>query len=100
MDQMTEAEMEQLLGEIASVGRDGEAALKDLPDTIRSYGKYTDRELQQFVEAGAHADPAFVELELRMNANLRSLVKFSREMLKQQLRTNVLLAQIMEKLGR
>jgi len=91
-------EIDQLVRELMQVSTVGEAILRDVPEQIRTYGKYTDRELQQLVEAGGHADPAFVELELRMNQNLRMMVKFSREMLKQQLHTNVLLSRILERL--
>jgi len=91
-------EIDQLVRELMQVSTVGEAILRDVPEQIRTYGKYTDRELQQLVEAGGHADPAFVELELRMNQNLRMMVKFSREMLKQQLHTNVLLAKILDRL--
>jgi hypothetical protein len=103
MTQMTEYEVsqyeiDQLIRETFKVSQEGEALLRDVPAEVRSYGKYTDRELQQLVEAGGHADPAFVELELRMNQNLRLMVKFSREMLKQQLHTNVLLGKLLEKL--
>ena len=96
---INEQEIEILLRETFSVTSAGEAMLRDVPMELKSYGRYTDRQLQQLVEAGGHSDPAFVELELRMNQNLRTLVKFSREMLKQQLHTNVLLQRLMEKLG-
>ena len=94
------SEIDQLVREVMAVSQHGEAMLRDVPEEIRTYARYTDRQLQELVEAGGHADPAFVELEVRMNLNLRMMVKFSREMLKQQLHSNVLLGKILEKLER
>jgi len=95
---MTEAEIESIVREAFDVPASGDAMLRDVPDEVRTYARYNDRQLQELVEGGAHADPAFVELELRMNANLRRMVNFCRAALGQQLKTNVLLSQILEKL--
>ena len=98
-DKMNEDDIDVLLAEVMGNSRAGLAAIRDLPAEIRTYARYSDRQLQELVEAGAHADPAFVELELRMNANLGQMVELFRTALKVNLKIFVLLSRIEEKLG-
>lgn len=81
---MSENEIESLLDTASNIHPHGEAMIRDLPSVSDAYAGKTDRWLQEMVQAGGGgpSDAAFVELELRMNANLRTIVKYQREQLK------------------